>query len=101
MKSFSLIAIILLCIVILLLDITAFYWLQSITELIDSTILKTVINWLFWFFTVGLIGSILVLEVTLNNIPPIRKQLLISRFYGLAILSFVPKLIFVIIISIL
>ncbi|RYM34026.1 metallophosphoesterase [Brumimicrobium glaciale] len=101
MKKVSLFQIILLCLAILLIDITAFYWLQSITRLIDSPILRTVINVLFWLFTFGLITSILVLKITLDNINPIRKQKLISRFYGLGILSFAPKLIFVIVISIL
>jgi len=101
MKSFSLLTILLLCGAILLVDILAFYWLQSITQLIDSSILKTSIHVLFWMFTIGLMTSILVLKVTLDNINPVRKQLLISRLYGLAVSSFVPKLIFVIIISIL
>ncbi|WP_296381557.1 metallophosphoesterase [Winogradskyella sp.] len=101
MRSFSLFTIILLCIAILLVDILAFYWLQSITILIDLSLLKTSIHFIFWLFTIGLITSIIVLKVTLDDINPIRKQLLISKFYGLAISSFVPKLIFVIIISIL
>lgn len=101
MKSFSLFTIVLLCFAILLVDITAFYWLTSITQLIDSEFLSLSIHVLFWMFTVGLIASILVLKVTLDDIIPMRKQLIISWFYGLAILSFVPKFIFVIIISIL
>lgn len=91
----------LFCLAILLIDILTFYWLQSITQLIDSTAIKTSINVLFWVFTVGLISSILILKITLDNINPIRKQLLISSFYGLAISSFIPKLIFVIAISLL
>lgn len=101
MKSFSLFTIVLLCVAILLVDSIAFYWLQSITQFMDSVVLRTTIYVLFWVFTVGLITSILVLKVTLDSINPIRKQVLISRFYGLGILSFVPKLIFVIVISIL
>lgn len=101
MKSFSFFTIVLLCLVILLIDIAAFYWLKSITQLIDSVILVISIHVLFWVFTVGLIVSILVLKITLDDINPIRKQLLISWFYGLGILSFIPKLIFVIIISVL
>lgn len=101
MKSVSFFTIILLCFVILLVDITSFYWLQSITHLINSAILRTIINVLFGLFTVGLLTSILVLKLTLDNISPLRKQLLISRFYGLGVLSFVPKLVFVIVISIL
>lgn len=99
MRSFSLFTILLLCIAILLVDIFAFYWLKSITQVFNSFILKTIINILFWVFSFGLISSIIVLKVTLNSINPARKQLLISKFYGLAILSFVPKLIFVFIIS--
>jgi len=100
MKSVSFFTIVLLCIAIFLIDITAFYWLQSITQLIDSTFLSLSIHVLFWVFTVGLIVSILRLKVTLDDISPIRKQRIISWFYGLAILSFVPKFIFVIVISI-
>ena len=100
MKSVSFFTIVLLCIAIFLIDITAFYWLQSITQLIDSTFLSLSIHVLFWVFTVGLIVSILRLKVTLDDISPIRKQRVISWFYGLAILSFVPKFIFVIVISI-
>lgn len=99
MRSFSLFTIILLCIAILIVDIFAFYWLQSITTLINYSILKTSIHVLFWLFTIGLISSIIVLKITLDQINPKRKQLLISKFYGLTISSFVPKLIFVIIIS--
>ena len=101
MKSYSLFTIILLCLAILVVDILAFYWLQSITQLMASSVLKIIIYVLFWVFTIGLITSIIVLKITLDTINPTRKQLIISRFYGLAISSFVPKLIFVVIISIL
>lgn len=101
MKTVSLFTIILLCVAILLVDITTFYWLQSIMILIDSETLRLVINLLFGFFTIGLITAILVLKITLDDISPVRKQLLISRFYGLGVLSFAPKLIFVIVLSIL
>jgi len=101
MRSFSVFSIVLLCIAILLVDILTFYWLQSITQHITSALLKTSIHILFWVFTTGLVTSILVLKVTLDDINPIRKQLLISKFYGLTVSSFVPKVIFVIIISIL
>ena len=101
MRSFSLFTILLLCFAILLVDVIAFYWLQSITILITSPLLKTSINILFWTFTVGLITAILVLKITLDNINPRRKQLLISSLYGLTVSSFIPKIIFVIIISIL
>ncbi|PWH85216.1 metallophosphoesterase [Brumimicrobium oceani] len=99
MKKVSLFQIVLLCIAILLIDIAAFYWLQAITQFIDSPILQTLIKLLFWVFTFGLITSILVLKVTLDKLNPIRKQRWIGRFYGLGILSFAPKLIFVVVIS--
>ena len=101
MKSYSLFAILLLCLAILVVDIFAFYWLQSITKLISLEGIKVAINVLFWIFTIGLITLIIILKVTLDNINPKRKQLLISSLYGLAISSFVPKFIFVIVISIL
>ena len=101
MRSFSLFTIVLLCLVIVVVDIFAFYWLQSITQLIEVPWLKTSIAILFWIFTVGLITAIIILKVTLDDINPLRKQQLISSFYGLAVLSFVPKFIFVVIISIL
>jgi|SRR5690554_3538817 len=101
MRSFSFLTIILLCVGILLVDVMTFYWLQSIVQLVDSKLIEIVVNVLFLLFTVGLITSILVLKIKLDNISPMRKQLLISRFYGLGVLSFVPKLIFVIVFSIL
>lgn len=100
MKSFSLFTIILLCLAIFGVDVIAFYWLQSITQLIDSSFLQTSIHLLFWVFTLGLIFSIIVLKVTLDDINPMRKHILISSFYGLAISSFIPKLLFVIVITI-
>jgi hypothetical protein len=84
-----------------LIDIIAFYWLQSITVLLTSTFLKTLINILFWTFTIGLITTILILKITLDNINPRRKYLIISSLYGLTISSFIPKILFVVIISIL
>lgn len=101
MRSFSLFTIILLCIAILIVDITAFYWLRSITTLLNSNFLKITITILFWVFTVGLITAIIILKITLDDINPRRKQLLISSLYGLTIASFLPKIIFIIIISIL
>lgn len=101
MKSFSLFTIILLCIALLVLDMVTFYWFQTITQRIASPLVKTTIHVLFWLFTAGLISSIIVLKVTLDDINPIRKQILISKFYGLTVSSFAPKLIFVIIISVL
>ena len=101
MKSYSLFTIFLLCLAILTVDILAFYWLQSITQLIASEGLKTVINIVFWVFTIGLIASIIILKVTLEDIDPKRKQQLVSTLSGLTISSFIPKIIFVVIISLL
>lgn len=101
MRSYSLFAIVLLCFVILLVDVIAFYWLQSITNLIASSGLVTAIHGAFWVFTIALIASILILKIRLDRINPIRKQVLISSLYGLTVSSFIPKLIFVIIITVL
>ncbi|UOB17598.1 metallophosphoesterase [Abyssalbus ytuae] len=56
---------------------------------------------IYWVFTVGLITSIILLKLRLDKIHRGRKQLIISSLYGLTVLSFIPKLIFIIIISIL
>ena len=70
-------------------------------EPIASSSLKYSIFIAFWFFTIGLIISILVLKIRLESIAPKRKHLLISSLYGLTVSSFIPKLIFVVVISIL
>lgn len=101
MRSYSLFTIFLLCLAILMVDLLAFYWLQSITNIIASTAIKNSINIAFWFFTIGLITAILLLKIRLDSVHPRLKQLLVSSLYGLTILSFMPKLLFVIIISIL
>jgi len=101
MRSYSLFTILLLCLAILAVDIFAFYWLQSITKLITSIFLKNTIHITFWVFTIGLIISIIMLKVRLDDIDPRRKQLLVSSLYGLTISSFIPKIIFVIVISVL
>lgn len=101
MRSFSLFSILMLCLAIFLVDVVSFYWLQSITTLISSYFIKATINILFWIFTISLIAAIIVLKTTLDDINPRRKQLLISSLYGLTVSSFIPKFIFVIIISIL
>ncbi len=100
MRSFSLFTILILSLTILVIDILAFYWLQSITQLIAFKSVKLAINILFWFFTIGLISAIIILKVRLDDLHPKYRYRLISRFYGLAVSSFVPKLIFVIVISI-
>jgi len=101
MRSYSLFAIVLLCLALLLVDILAFYWLQSITQPFASSLLKNTIYIAFWSFTVGLIASILFLKVKLELVAPERQQILISRLYGLTVSSFIPKLIFVVVITIL
>jgi predicted MPP superfamily phosphohydrolase len=101
MRVYSLFSIILLCVAILLVDMLAFYWLKSVTQFIESTLLIKSIDILFWTFTIGLITSILVLKIKLDRISSRRKQLLISSLYGLTVSSFIPKVIFVIIISLL
>lgn len=101
MRSYSLFTILSLCLAIFLVDFAAFYWLKSITDLLDSNILKYSIHILFWFFTFGLIAAIIILKLKLDSITPKRKQLLISSLYGLTISSFIPKIIFIIVISIL
>jgi hypothetical protein len=99
MRSYSLFTILLLCSAILLVDVLAYYWLQSITQLLTSSTLKTVITMLFWFFTIGLITAIIILKITIEGIDPKRKHLLISSLYGLTVSSFIPKFIFISIIS--
>ncbi|EGV43525.1 metallophosphoesterase [Bizionia argentinensis JUB59] len=101
MKSYSIFTILLLCFAIFMVDFAAFYWLKSITDLLNSDILKHTIHILFWFFTVGLITAIIILKLKLDSIAPRRKQILISSIYGLTISSFVPKIIFIVVISIL
>ena len=100
MRTFSLFAIILLCIGIILIDAATFYWLQSITQLIVSSWLITLINILFWTFTIGLVSAILILKIRMETIPVTKRQSLISSLYGLTVSSFVPKILFIIIISI-
>jgi len=101
MRSYSMKSILLLCLAILIIDFLAFYWLQSITQLILLPYLKNVIHILFWFFTIGLITSIIILKIRLDKIHPQRKQLIISSLYGLTVSSFIPKVIFIIVISVL
>ena len=101
MRSYSLFTILLLCLGLLLVDIMAFYWLQSITLLLETAFYKKLINIVFWVFTIGLITAILILKIKLDNVNPQRKHKLISSLYGLTISSFIPKILFVIIISIL
>jgi predicted MPP superfamily phosphohydrolase len=101
MRSYSFFTILMLCGLLLVVDIFAFYWLHSITQQIKRPFLETIISGAFWIFTLGLIISILVLKNRVEQMNTYRKQVLISSFYGIVIASFVPKLIFSIVISIL
>lgn len=101
MRSFSLTAIIFLCLAILLVDIMAFYGLQSISQYIVYPFVQKGIYIAFWLFTVGLISAILLLKIRFQHVNPRLKQIYISSLYGLTISSFLPKILFVIIIAIL
>ncbi len=100
MRSYSIFTILLLCLAILIVDIVAFYWLGSITALV-SIPFKNSINILFWVFSIGLMASIITLKIRLDSIAPKRKQKLITSLYGLTVASFIPKILFIIIITIL
>lgn len=99
MRSYSLFTIILLCFAIIGIDILTYYWLQSVTQSLSSE-LKTIINILFWTFSIGLVTAILTLKIKIDAIPVFRKQTIVSSLYGLTISSFIPKIIFVIIFTI-
>ncbi|NNF30815.1 MAG: metallophosphoesterase, partial [Flavobacteriaceae bacterium] len=101
MRRYSLFTIILLCFAILIVDILSYYWLQRITKLHASADLKLAIDILFWFFTIGLMSAIIILKIRMDSISALRRQRLISSLYGLTVASFAPKLIFVIVFSIL
>ena len=101
MRSYSFFTIVLLCLAILLVDVLAFYWLLSITQPIAHPYIKNGIYIAFWIFTIGLISSILILKSRLDDIDSRRKQLLVSSLFGLTISSFIPKILFVIVISLL
>ncbi len=101
MRPVSLFTIVLLCVLIVVIDALAFYWLQSITQLLGSPALVTAIHIVFWLFTIGLVSAIIILKLRLDSIDQTRRHRYISSFYGLAVSSFVPKLFFVISISIL
>ena len=101
MRSFSFYTILLLCVIIVIVDSLAFYWLQSITQLVESTLFTNLVNVLFWTFTVGLISAILILRVRMRAIMVERRQFLVTSLYGLTVSSVVPKIVFVVIISIL
>ncbi len=99
MRSYTLFTIILLCLAILIVDLFTYYWLRSITQIITIPFLRSFIYVTFWVFAFGLITSIVILKIRLESINPARKHFLISSLYGLTISSFIPKLIFVIVIT--
>ena len=101
MRSYSFFIVILLCLAILLVDTLAFYWLQSIIKLLHSVFLQNLINIAYWIFAIGLITSIILLKSRLDSLHPQRKHLLVTSLYGITIASFIPKLIFILVISIL
>lgn len=101
MRTYSLFTIVLLCIVIIGVDAATFYWLQSITRPLVSATIEIGITILFWTFTIGLITAILILKIRMEMVPVTRRQSLVSSLYGLTVSSFIPKIIFVLIISIL
>lgn len=101
MRSYSLFTIVLLCVAIVVVDVLTFYWLQSITHLIVSTNVKIAVFVLFWTFTIGLVTAILALKIRIETIPVTKRQTLISSLYGLTASSFIPKILFSIVVSIL
>lgn len=101
MRKFSFFTIFLLCLAIIIVDTLSFYWLESITTPVVSSTIKTIIDVLFWTFTIGLVSAILILKIRMEAIPISKRQRLVSSLYGLAVSSFIPKILFVIIISIL
>ncbi|WP_310993886.1 metallophosphoesterase [Aequorivita marina] len=101
MRTHSLFVVFLLCIAIVGVDILTFYWLQSIIQFIPSAILKTIINIFFWIFTIGLVSAILILKIKMETVPITRRQALISSLYGLTVSSFIPKIVFIVVISVL
>ncbi|MDO9039506.1 MAG: metallophosphoesterase, partial [Lutibacter sp.] len=78
MRSYSFFTIILLCLAILLVDALSFYWLQSITQLLQSVFLQNFIHITFWTFTIGLITAIILLRLRLKVTHPYLNQLLIT-----------------------
>jgi predicted MPP superfamily phosphohydrolase len=100
MRSFPFYIIILLCIGIFIVDALAFTWLTAIINPF-SIFFQKGIKIAFWVFTAGLITAILVLKIRLDRIPARRKYLMISSLYGLTVSSIIPKVIFVVVITIL
>ena len=101
MRNYNLFVILLLCMFIFLVDAAAYYWLQSILELIPLPFFTTLIKILFWVFTVGLIVAILTLKISMSYLEPTWRHRLVTSMYGLTVSSFIPKIIFVLVISLL
>lgn len=94
MRSYSITSILLLCLLLLVVDSLAFYWLYQLVRPLDAPKFKLFFYTVYWVFSLGLIVAILVLKIRLDNIHPGRKQMLISSLYGLTVASFIPKIIF-------
>lgn len=101
MRRFSFLAILGLCAVIVLIDLLAYYWLQSITSLVGSIFFQRLVKIFFFVFMIGLVGAILFLKIRMDTISERRRHLLISSLYGLTVSSLIPKALFVMTISIL
>ncbi|WGK64035.1 metallophosphoesterase [Croceiramulus getboli] len=99
MRTYSFFTIALLCLAIVIIDALAFFWLQAITDLLTSNTLRNFIHILFWVFTLGLVIAILTLKLRMNAISPRWKQRLVTSMYGLTVSSFIPKGIFVLLIT--
>jgi len=98
MKNYSFETILLLCFGILVIDILSYYGLTQLVFDMISIDLQRAITILFWLFTIGLISAIIVLKRRVDRIHPKKKQILISRMYGLTVSSFIPKIIFVLVV---
>ncbi|PIE48662.1 MAG: phosphohydrolase [Flavobacteriales bacterium] len=97
MRSYSFASILLLCLVLLLVDALAFYWLYHLIQPLQAPKFKIFFYTVYWVFSFGLVISILILKIRLDSIHPGRKQMLTSSLYGLTVASFIPKIIFSII----
>ena len=101
MRSYPIHIVILLCLLLLAVDTATFFYLHEILKMLKSAYLVISITALFWVFSISLVMAILILKIRLDAVNPKRRQRLISNLYGLTISSFIPKSIFIIVISIL
>ncbi|QDO93893.1 metallophosphoesterase [Formosa sediminum] len=99
MKTYSLSVIILLCFTILVVDAVSFYWLQAIIKHVPSQELRIAINVVFIGMSFSLILAIIILKLRLDHIDVKKKQRLISSLYGITVAAFVPKICFVLFVS--